>query len=287
MRNKLIRARTVRQCSNNVADRQNGGVIINKQFCAHLFKVFAVRPSLSLMEERSDPSSAGTLSAGVSYDFEDGPESLDMSEMDERLGLLSGRRARWFNGPRWQQVRAVLTPEVIKTIIITAVFLAAIVLFARMPESDETTRLYAVSATAPWSYLVDPSPTALQIDLELQSATASQLDLLGQTILVRVFSGGNCPSNVTSPCTMVASVIKGQRSVSSKTFALDRSGATWVNVTTLSPEPLALSIKVIELGYAVGWEVLIAAIVLIGVYGLIIFVIQFNLLFYLCFRPSN
>ena len=231
--------------------------------------------------ESSPAGSVGSLSDGVSFDWEEGARAaaassgLEVSDADEGDALL-GEGARRGSGRRCgaracrRAARAAGRPAVLKTGALLAVLLTALVLFARLPDRVATARLHAVARDAPLALVWRPSPAALLLQLQVQAASARVP--AGTRVAATVLSGRACGGNANaSACTLGVLVAPEQRAAAIKTVALDRRGPSFVNVTTDSDEPVAISLQVTALGYSVGWEVLFAAIVLVGVYVLIIF----------------
>jgi hypothetical protein len=195
-------------------------------------------------------------------------------EVAETSALLGGsfeaaRGVSWcscWRAPGCHRVWRVLTPSVLKTIVMVAVFMTTVVLFTRFPEAEDGGFMYAVSRDEPMSYAVGPA-AALEATLWVQRVTAVQSALAGVEVRLRIESGSVCTANSSDAlCGLALRLQTTQRATVTDSFRLDpRAAGSTVRLTTNSSVPVAVMLKVLELSDVASASVVIAGIVLIVV----------------------
>lgn len=169
--------------------------------------------------------------------------------------------------------RGFVTGAMIKTAVMLALLVASIVLFTRFPESQLEPSMLSIDILHPWARVIQPSPAALEVLLRLQAARSPPPGpSAGTSVVLQVVSGSTCPANVSAStrCVLTGQLASDAQVELSTTFILDpKSGSSLVSLSTNSSVPIAVALSLQPAGYAVGFEVAIAAVILLSVYAVI------------------
>lgn len=168
-----------------------------------------------------------------------------------------------------KRIWAILTPDVLKTLLLVAVFITVVVLFTRFGEIETELNVHAVTMDEPWVYNTTTFGLAfLNVVIEAQKVPTE-----GEFWFRANLVGGlSCPTVMnTSDCLEEVLLTTDHSAKLTRMFSLDQTSLSSLIVSTNYPKPVGFNVEFEELSDFVSYEVIIAGIVLICVYVLIIF----------------
>lgn len=194
-------------------------------------------------------------------------EAVVSDESSSLLGSDVHRRHRIASW--WAWLKSHLSLSVLKLVLLGSCFLVAVVLFARFGEPDVPNGMHAVVAGQP--VVLPLSPFVSYVDVRMSCQTP-ETSMIGSWLVLQVSSGRICPLNMSfnPSCSLVIPLSSSSVSSVNDLFGLDRSASSSLIVWTNSSVPIAASVHVEELSDVAGYQVVIAAIVLVAVYAAII-----------------